>query len=108
LYGYCLNDPMNFVDPAGLTKGRKQKISGNQELVDGIGKKSSAQEIQETIEKVTKALKNDHTLSKKCSITNLPIVEFVKEIMPLILALLVALAIVTYVPSLIMFLPNLL
>ncbi len=43
-----------------------------------------------------------------CSITNLPIVEFVKEIMPLILALLVALAIVTYVPSLIMFLPNLL
>ncbi len=43
-----------------------------------------------------------------CSITNLPIMEFVKEIMPFILALLVALIIVTYIPSLVMFLPNLL
>ncbi len=42
-----------------------------------------------------------------CSITNLPIAEFVREIIPFILALLVALLVVTYVPYLVMFLPNL-
>lgn len=43
-----------------------------------------------------------------CSITGLPIMQFVREIIPFILALLVALAVVTYIPSLVMFLPNLL
>lgn len=43
-----------------------------------------------------------------CAITKLPIAEFVKESIPFILALIVSLIIVTYWPSLIMVLPNLL
>ena len=42
-----------------------------------------------------------------CSVTKVPIGDFVKEIWPFIIALLVSLLIVTYFPSLIMFLPNL-
>lgn len=43
-----------------------------------------------------------------CSITGVRVGEFVREIWPFILALLVVLVIVTYMPSLVMFLPNLL
>ncbi len=43
-----------------------------------------------------------------CSITGVRVGEFVKEIWPFIFALLVVLIIVTYMPSLVMFLPNLL
>ena len=42
-----------------------------------------------------------------CSVTKVPINDFVKEVWPFIIALLVSLLIITYVPSLIMFLPNL-
>lgn len=42
-----------------------------------------------------------------CTITGLPIGEFVRESLPFIGALLVALLIITYMPGLIMFLPNL-
>jgi tripartite ATP-independent transporter DctM subunit len=42
-----------------------------------------------------------------CSVTNVPVGEFVKEVWPFILALAFALMIVTYAPALIMFLPNL-
>lgn len=41
-----------------------------------------------------------------CSVTKVPVGDFVREVWPFILALLVALLIVTYIPSLIMFLPN--
>lgn len=43
-----------------------------------------------------------------CAITGSTVGEFVKEIMPFILALLIVLVLVTYMPSLVMFLPNLL
>ncbi len=43
-----------------------------------------------------------------CAITKLPVAEFVKESIPFILALIVSLIVVTYWPSLIMVLPNLL
>ncbi len=43
-----------------------------------------------------------------CSITKVPISDFIKEIWPFIIALLVSLLIVTYLPALVMFLPNLL
>jgi len=43
-----------------------------------------------------------------CSITETPIADFVHESMPLIFALLVALLIITFMPGLILFLPNLL
>ncbi|MBP2026602.1 tripartite ATP-independent transporter DctM subunit [Acetoanaerobium pronyense] len=42
-----------------------------------------------------------------CTITGLPIMEFVRESIPFIIALLVALLIITYMPGLIMFLPDL-
>lgn len=42
-----------------------------------------------------------------CSVTGVAVADFVKEIWPFILALLFALLVVTYVPSLILFLPNL-
>ncbi len=42
-----------------------------------------------------------------CSVTKVPVGDFVKEIWPFILALLISLLIVTYFPALIMFLPNL-
>lgn len=41
-----------------------------------------------------------------CSITNVSIGSFIKEIWPFILALLAVLMIVTYMPSVVMFLPN--
>ena len=41
-----------------------------------------------------------------CSVTKVPIADFVQEIWPFIIALLVALLITTYFPQLIMFLPN--
>lgn len=43
-----------------------------------------------------------------CAITGSTVGQFVKEIWPFILALLVVLVVVTYMPSLVMFLPNLL
>ena len=43
-----------------------------------------------------------------CAITGSTVGEFVKEIVPFIVALLIVLVIVTYMPSLVMFLPNLL
>lgn len=42
-----------------------------------------------------------------CSVTKVPISAFMREIWPFILALLASLLIVTYLPSLVMFLPNL-
>lgn len=42
-----------------------------------------------------------------CSVTRVPVTHFIKEIWPFIIALLVTLIVVTYVPALIMFLPNL-
>ena len=42
-----------------------------------------------------------------CAITETPLGEFFKEVWPFIVALLIALLIVTYVPGLVMFLPNL-
>ncbi len=42
-----------------------------------------------------------------CSVTKVAISDFIKEIWPFIIALLISLLIVTYFPSLIMFLPNL-
>ena len=43
-----------------------------------------------------------------CSVTNVRVGEFVREVWPFILALLFSLMVVTYVPDLVMFLPNLL
>lgn len=42
-----------------------------------------------------------------CSITGVEISDFVKEVYPFILALIVALLVVTYIPGIVMFLPNL-
>jgi tripartite ATP-independent transporter DctM subunit len=42
-----------------------------------------------------------------CTMSNVPVSDFVKEIWPFILALLVALTVITYVPALVMFLPSL-
>ncbi|MBB6479786.1 TRAP transporter large permease [Spirochaeta isovalerica] len=43
-----------------------------------------------------------------CSITKVSVGDFMKEIWPFIIALLIVLLIVTYIPSIVMFLPNLL
>jgi TRAP-type C4-dicarboxylate transport system permease large subunit len=43
-----------------------------------------------------------------CSITGVSIGDFVREVYPFIIALILVLLVVTYVPSLVMFLPNLL
>lgn len=43
-----------------------------------------------------------------CSITNTPIQDFVREVIPFIIALIIALLIVTYIPNVVMILPNLL
>jgi TRAP-type C4-dicarboxylate transport system permease large subunit len=43
-----------------------------------------------------------------CSILKVPLVDFVREVMPLLLALITVLMILTYSESLVMFLPNLL
>lgn len=43
-----------------------------------------------------------------CSITGVPIGSFIKEVYPFIIALILVLIVVTYVPALAMFLPNLL
>ena len=42
-----------------------------------------------------------------CSITGVDLVDFVKEVLPFILALIIALLIVTYFPGITMFVPNL-
>ncbi|MCF7943642.1 MAG: TRAP transporter large permease [Spirochaetia bacterium] len=42
-----------------------------------------------------------------CSITKVPIGDFIREIWPFIIALIMVLLIVTYIPSLVLFLPNL-
>jgi len=42
-----------------------------------------------------------------CSVTKVPVATFMGEVWPFIIALLIALLIVTYVPALVMFLPNL-
>lgn len=43
-----------------------------------------------------------------CAITGVTVMEFMKEIWPFVFALLLVLLIVTYIPSIVMFLPNLL
>ena len=43
-----------------------------------------------------------------CSITKVPVGDFIREVWPFIIALLVVLFIVTYIPSIVLFLPNLL
>lgn len=43
-----------------------------------------------------------------CSITKVPVGDFMKEVWPFIIALIIVLIIVTYIPSIVMFLPNLL
>ncbi|TVR86652.1 MAG: TRAP transporter large permease [Spirochaetaceae bacterium] len=43
-----------------------------------------------------------------CSITGVPISDFIKEVYPFIIALVIVLIVITYVPGLAMFLPNLL
>ncbi len=43
-----------------------------------------------------------------CSITGVPIGSFIKEVYPFIIALILVLIVVTYVPAIVMFLPNLL
>ena len=42
-----------------------------------------------------------------CSVTKIPIVEFIKEVWPFIIALLAVLILITYVPGLVTFLPSL-
>jgi len=42
-----------------------------------------------------------------CSITKVPVGDFMKEIWPFILALILVLLVVTYIPSIVLFLPNL-
>ena len=42
-----------------------------------------------------------------CSVTKVPISAFVKEVWPFLLALLFSLVVITYIPALVMFLPNL-
>ena len=42
-----------------------------------------------------------------CSVTKVPVSDFVREIWPFIVALLIALLVVTYIPAIVMFLPNL-
>jgi TRAP-type C4-dicarboxylate transport system permease large subunit len=42
-----------------------------------------------------------------CSVTRVAVGDFMKEVWPFILALLFALLVVTYLPSVVMFLPNL-
>jgi RHS repeat-associated protein len=58
LYGYCLNDPVNFIDPEGLTKGGKQNIGGTDPLTDGVTKSSPKDQIDDAIKNVQKALKD--------------------------------------------------
>lgn len=43
-----------------------------------------------------------------CSVTRVPVTDFIKEVWPFILALLSVLIVITYLPALVMFLPNLL
>lgn len=43
-----------------------------------------------------------------CSLLNIKLQDFIKEILPFILALFLVLALLTYIPSLSLFLPNLL
>jgi TRAP-type C4-dicarboxylate transport system permease large subunit len=42
-----------------------------------------------------------------CSVTKVPVGDFVKEIWPFIIALIFSLLVITYFPSLVLFLPNL-
>ncbi|NMP30251.1 TRAP transporter large permease [Thalassotalea sp. M1531] len=42
-----------------------------------------------------------------CSITKVPVTDFIQEVWPFILALLIALLVVTYLPDIVLFLPNL-
>ncbi len=43
-----------------------------------------------------------------CSITNVTVTDFMKEIWPFVIALILVLLVVTYIPSIVLFLPNLL
>lgn len=42
-----------------------------------------------------------------CSVTNVPVAQFMREIWPFIIALLIALVLVTYAPAIVLFLPSL-
>jgi tripartite ATP-independent transporter DctM subunit len=42
-----------------------------------------------------------------CSVTKVPVVEFMREIWPFIVALLLVLIVITYVPTIVLFLPSL-
>src|SRR5699024_128956 len=42
-----------------------------------------------------------------CSITECKLTDFVREVVPFIFALLIVLAVITYIPQIIMFVPNL-
>lgn len=43
-----------------------------------------------------------------CSITKVRVLDFVREIFPFVIALIIALMLITYIPSIVLFLPNLL
>lgn len=58
LFAYVGNDPINWIDPTGLTKGGKQKITGNDPLTDGVSKSSSKAEIDAAIRSIEEALKD--------------------------------------------------
>ena len=42
-----------------------------------------------------------------CSVTKVPLSDFMREVWPFIIALLIALMLVTYMPAIVMFLPSL-
>jgi len=60
LYGYVLNDPVNWVDLTGYAKGGKQNIS-----TAGLNKKSGVDEIQSAIKEAEKAGKIKHAKKLK-------------------------------------------
>ena len=63
-YAYMENDPVNWSDPEGLTKGGKQHINGNHPLVDGVSKKSSQSQINATIQRLCRS--EERRVGKEC------------------------------------------
>jgi RHS repeat-associated protein len=64
LYNYVDNDPLNFSDPGGYTKGGKQKMNIN--LPDGstITKQTPAKQIQEVLKKAKDLGLSPETIKK--------------------------------------------